>query len=52
MSSYLEMGGYAVFVWSAYGICMTVLLANVVWVRIQRKKIFRQLKSYFLRSST
>ena len=30
MSDFLHMGGYAAYVWSAYGISLAVLLVNVV----------------------
>lgn len=30
MKEFLEMGGYAVYVWSAYGVTGLVMLANVV----------------------
>lgn len=30
MSDFLAMGGYAVWVWSAYGLTAVILLANVI----------------------
>lgn len=33
MSQFLDMGGYAVFVWPAYGITLAVVVLNVVWAR-------------------
>jgi heme exporter protein D len=29
MTAFLEMGGYAAYVWSAYGITLAVLLLNI-----------------------
>jgi len=31
MSEFLHMGGYAVYVWSAYGVAVVVLVGLVVW---------------------
>lgn len=33
MSQFLDMGGYAVFVWPAYAVTLAVVLLNVVWAR-------------------
>jgi heme exporter protein CcmD len=33
MTSVLAMGGYASYVWSAYGITLLVLLLNMWWAR-------------------
>ena len=40
MSSFLQMGGYAAYVWSAYGITLLVLVLNV-WSarRSHRRKL-------------
>lgn len=52
MSSWLQMGGYGAFVWSAYGISITVLLGNIIWTKTQRKKMLKQLKTFLLRSDS
>ena len=31
MKQFLEMGGYAAFVWPAYAITLAVVVLNVVW---------------------
>jgi heme exporter protein CcmD len=33
MSEFLEMGGYAAFVWPAYALTLGVAVLNVVWAR-------------------
>ncbi|MDT4328403.1 heme exporter protein CcmD [Methylomonas sp. MED-D] len=43
LQSFLEMGGYAWYVWPSYGITFVVLLINVLWPIVQRKQFFRQL---------
>ncbi len=38
MMSFLEMGGYAVYVWSAYGITLLVLILNILTVFLDDSK--------------
>jgi heme exporter protein D len=33
MSAFLDMGGYAAYVWPAYAVTLIVLGLNVVWAR-------------------
>jgi heme exporter protein D len=33
MSDFLDMGGYAAFVWPAYGLTFAVVILNIVWAR-------------------
>ena len=33
MRSFLDMGGYAAFVWPAYAVTLAVVVLNVVWAR-------------------
>jgi heme exporter protein D len=33
MREFLEMGGYAVYVWPAYAVTLAVIALNVVWAR-------------------
>jgi heme exporter protein CcmD len=33
MNTFLDMGGYAAFVWPAYLVTLGVLALNVVWAR-------------------
>lgn len=41
MSEFLHMGGYGGFVWSAYGIALLVLIANV-WFPLQAHRQLRK----------
>lgn len=36
--SFLEMGGYAVYVWSAYGVTLLVLALNILTVFLDDSK--------------
>jgi heme exporter protein CcmD len=33
MRSFLDMGGYAAFVWPAYAVTLAVIVLNVIWAR-------------------
>ena len=33
MRAFLDMGGYAAYVWPAYGVTCAVIVLNVVWAR-------------------
>jgi heme exporter protein CcmD len=33
MSAFFDMGGYAAFVWPAYGVTFAVVVLNIVWAR-------------------
>jgi len=33
MSAFLDMGGYAAFVWPAYGVTFAVVVLNIFWAR-------------------
>lgn len=41
---FIEMGGFATYVWSAYGFAMVVLAANVLIPLRKRKRTLRELR--------
>ena len=43
LQEFFAMGGYAFYVWTSYGICFVVLLANIVLPIVQRRQLLRQL---------
>lgn len=45
-SEFLAMGGYAGFVWSAYGFAAVVLLANILAAARRKKSVLRRLRDY------
>ncbi len=51
LQHFLAMGGYASYVWAAYGMAVTVLLANLMWARRQKKIIFHRLHKFHQRES-
>ena len=49
MSEFLNMGGYAVFVWSSFGISFVVLLLNVIVPVMRRKQLIRDVSGHIKR---
>lgn len=47
--TWLAMGGYGVYVWSAYGLTTVVLLLNLLVVRQRRKHFQQKLKTFLNR---
>jgi len=43
-SEFFAMGGYALYVWSSFGICALVLILEPLLVRVRFKAIVRRLK--------
>jgi heme exporter protein D len=33
VSEFLNMGGYAAYVWPSYGLTLIVIILNIVWAR-------------------
>ncbi|MBE9560991.1 MAG: heme exporter protein CcmD [Proteobacteria bacterium] len=43
-SEFFDMGGYAFFVWTSYGLTLLVIVANIVSPVMQRKKVISRIK--------
>ena len=43
LARFFDMGGYAVYVWSAYGLVVTVLVVNVAGPLLRQRHLLRQL---------
>ncbi|WP_110648082.1 heme exporter protein CcmD [Salinicola peritrichatus] len=43
-SALLAMGGYAKYVWPAWGLAALLLLGFVCWARHERRQLFEQLR--------
>jgi heme exporter protein D len=43
-ADFFHMGGYAVFVWSSYGLALVMVVVSVVSPIMQRKKIVARIK--------
>lgn len=42
MTEFLDMGGYAAYVWPAYGITLATLILNVWWARRRHRDALRR----------
>jgi heme exporter protein D len=51
LMQWLSMGGYASYVWSAYGVVSVVFLLNAVGCRWQKNRIETALKTWFKQTS-
>jgi heme exporter protein D len=43
-SEFFAMGGYALYVWSSFGICALVLILEPLFVRARFRSVIRRLK--------
>ena len=43
-SEFFNMGGYAFYVWTSYGLTLIVIVANIVSPMMQRKKVISRIK--------
>lgn len=50
-SEFFDMGGYAFFVWTSYGLTLIVIVANIVSPIMQRKKVISRIKRAIKRES-
>ncbi|QWD92903.1 heme exporter protein CcmD [Polynucleobacter asymbioticus] len=48
VSEFLAMGGYALYVWSSFGLCAISFGIELLIVRSQRKTILRRLRQALL----
>ena len=43
LARFFDMGGYAIYVWSAYGLVLAVLVANVAEPLLRQRRLLRRL---------
>ena len=43
LARFLDMGGYAFYVWSSYGLVLAVLAANVAGPLLRQRRLLRRL---------
>lgn len=51
MSTFLEMGGYAAYVWPAYAVFFIVLVADALAPVVRRRKLIRELRGRIARQA-
>ena len=44
LTDFLSMGGYAVYVWSSYGICLVALALNIILPKMKERKTMQYLQ--------
>lgn len=49
LQSFFAMGGYAIYVWPAYGVFLIVLLIDWLAPQFRRRRLLRQLHSRMAR---
>ena len=45
MSEFLRMGGYGLYVWTAYGAALIVLALNLAAPMVRRRRLVRRLRT-------
>lgn len=51
MHDWLRMGGYAQYVWGAYGIAFIVFAGNMLFTRLQKRKTHRAIRRYLTKQA-
>lgn len=51
-SEFFHMGGYAVFVWSSYGLALLMVVVNIVSPMIERKRVIARVKRAIKREAS
>jgi len=51
LQHFLAMGGYAGYLWPAYGIFFIVLLADFIAPTLRRRRLLRELRSRLARNA-
>lgn len=44
LTAFLTMGGYAQYVWPAWGLAVLMIVGFLLWARVERRQLLRQLK--------
>ncbi len=47
LNEFIAMGGYGLYVWSSYSICVVVLLINMIQPIMRERKTIAELKKRF-----
>ncbi len=49
---FLAMGGYAIYVWPAYAVFFTVLIADTIAPGLRRRRVLRDLRARMARQTS
>ncbi|MBU3578300.1 heme exporter protein CcmD [Polynucleobacter sp. UK-Kesae-W10] len=47
-AEFFAMGGYALYIWSSFGVCAVILLLEPLTICYRKKAIIRRLKQEYL----
>ena len=47
-AEFFAMGGYALYVWCSFGVCILVMLIEPISIRLRRKSIIQRLRQEYL----
>ena len=47
-AEFFAMGGYALYVWCSFGVCILVMLIEPIGIRLRRKSIIQRLRQEYL----
>jgi heme exporter protein D len=47
LSEFLDMGGYALYVWPSFGLTALLVVVELLLVRSQRREVLRSLRQQF-----
>ncbi|HLQ85779.1 MAG TPA: heme exporter protein CcmD [Salinisphaeraceae bacterium] len=45
LAQFVDMGGYAAYVWSSYSITLIVIAGNIVWPMVRYRQIRRRIQN-------
>jgi heme exporter protein D len=51
MAEFFAMGGYAVFVWSSYGIAFVSMVITFIWPMVQKRRLLQNLRQAQVRKT-
>ncbi|OOG64838.1 heme exporter protein CcmD [Rhodanobacter sp. B04] len=51
LQTFFAMGGYAMYVWPAYALFFTVLIADTIAPGVRRRRVLRELRTRLARQS-
>jgi heme exporter protein D len=43
LAEFFDMGGYAFYVWSSYGLALVIMVANIIQPMFWRQRVLRSL---------
>ena len=44
-SAFLDMGGYGFFVWLSYGVSLLVVVAFIIYIKLDKRKLITEIRA-------